>query len=90
MGIGGRISGGSAVFSVTGKSFFAGDDEDGVFPDDGGGGAPTWQLDSPYYVVCFRPLVDEILGTWSGAVQLGSAPLRPIGESWCGNSDNDR
>ena len=66
--IGGRISRCSAFFSMPGKSFFAADDEDGVFPDDGGGGAPAWQLHSPNYVVCFGPLVDQVFGTWSGAV----------------------
>ena len=88
--IDGRISGCPAFFGVSGKSVFAADDEDGVFPNDGSGGAPAWQLDSPNYVVRFRPLIDQFFGIWSGAVQLWSAPLRPIRESWCGNSDNDR
>ena len=66
--IGGRISRCSAFFSMPGKSFFAADDEDSVFPDDGGGSAPAWQLHSPYYVVFFGPLVDQVFGTWSGAV----------------------
>ena len=63
-----RISRCSAFLGVPGKSFFAADDEDGVFPDDGGGGAPAWQLHPPYYVVFFGPLVDQVFGIWSGAV----------------------